>query len=119
MNPIKEDKSKKQPEKLVSFSKEKEDLVKRSSEMQKKVVEKQGKSPLRFSSQIYISSFSQESVLKCKLKENAPGRVIVSAGCYLTGQRVFNKDDQPFRVTEAEWRSVLNRGQKLFYLIGR
>jgi len=116
MSPIKSDKLK---SKTPSFSEEKSEIIRKSTAMSEKVAKTKKKPMLKFSSQIYISSFSQESVLKCKLKENAPEQVSVMAGCYRTGQRVFNKVDQPFKVTEAEWEGVLNRGQKLFYLIRR
>ncbi len=114
MNPIKKDK---QNPKAPTFPEEKSEIIRKSTAMSEKMALLKKKPLLRFSSQIYISSFSQESVLKCKLKEDAPDQVSVQAGCYLTGQRVFNKMDQPFRVTESEWSGVLNRGRKLFYLI--
>ena len=73
--------------------------------------------PLTFSSEIYISGFSQESVLKCMLKESAPDVVTVKAPFYADGGRTFYREQQPFKVTPSEFSSVLDRGEKLFKLI--
>ena len=73
--------------------------------------------PLTFSSEIYISSFSKQSVLKCRLKESAPDAVTVRAPFYAGGVRTFYRDQQPFKVTLSEFSSVLDRGEKLFKII--
>ena len=73
--------------------------------------------PLTFSSEIYISGFSEESVLKCTLKESAPDAVTVRAPFYAGGIRIFYKEQQPFKVTLSEFSSVLDRGEQLFKLI--
>ena len=103
MDPVKETRSKS----VVSVSKKKTSVKKVSV------------APLSFSSEIYISSFSDESVLKCVLGKSSPDQVTVKAGCYLTGLRVFNRSEQPFTVTESEWIGVLDRGSKLFKLVAR
>lgn len=98
-----------------------EEVVERTIEkVLKKPVEetkKVEKSPVTLSSEIYISSFSKESVLKCVLKSDSPDFVTVRGNFYATGVRTFHRNDEPFMVTLGEFNSVLDRGERLFKLI--
>lgn len=90
-----------------------------STTKKKELVKKVIRPPIQFSSEIYISSFSDQSVLKCVLAKSSPDQVMIKAGCYATGQRVFNRSEQPFLVKESEWLTVLDRGGKFFRLVTR
>lgn len=61
------------------------------------------------SKEVRISSFA-EGKLFCKLKDSAPGKITIASGLYKeTGQRIFERSEQPFEITELEWSGVLGR----------
>ena len=50
----------------------------------------------------------------CRLKPDSPNVVIVASGFYPNGKREFRREDEPFEVTDLEFRLVLSRGRQLF-----
>ncbi len=96
---------------------EKAPLLLNKEALSERVEKPKKKKTLEFSSEIYISSFSKGSILKCRLKDAAPGQVVVKAAFYSSGSRTFNKESQPFHVTESEFSAVLDRGLRLFQLV--
>jgi len=68
------------------------------------------------SGELYLSSFAKtgDNELICSLVKDAPDTITFKSAIYAGGQRVFRRNDEPFTVTETEYRTILNRGVVYF-----
>lgn len=68
------------------------------------------------SGELYLSSFAKtgDNELTCRLVKDAPDTITFKSAIYAGGQRVFKRRDEPFTVTETEYRTILNRGTVYF-----
>ncbi len=76
--------------------------------------------PIEISStEVYVTSFanSDKDKLLCRLVSTSPDNVTVKSSIYISGERTFRKDNQPFTVTLQEYTKVLMRGGEWFELV--
>ena len=68
---------------------------------------------------LYLSSFAKtgDNELTCRLVKDAPDTITFKSAIYVGGQRVFKRKDEPFTVTETEYRTILNRGAVYFEMV--
>lgn len=68
---------------------------------------------------LHLSSFAtvKDNELVCRLVKDAPDTVTYKSAMYASGQRVFKRKNEPFIVTNIEYRTVLNRGVVYFELL--